>query len=191
MSAEEFRFMTLQNPTSTTRPARRGLALPIILAVALLVFGLDQATKFLVVQYIPLYESWSFFPALAKLFKFTYITNTGAAFGMFPQLGGVFMIVAIGVILAIVMFYRHLPTTNFWVRLSLGMQLGGALGNLVDRMTRGFVVDFIDIGFWPIFNLADLTIVLGVTILAYYLWNEENFADMADNSADLPQGEKV
>jgi signal peptidase II len=191
MSTDEFRLIALQHPTSTTRPPRQGVALPIILGLAMLVFGLDQLTKYWVVQYIPLYESWTFFPALAKLFKFTYITNTGAAFGMFPQLGNMFMIVAIGVIVAIVMFYRHLPTANFWVRLSLGLQLGGALGNLVDRITRGFVVDFIDIGFWPIFNLADLAIVLGVTILAYYLWNEENSADAADNSANLAQGEKV
>jgi signal peptidase II len=156
--------------------------------VAVIILALDQATKFLVVQYIPLHESWSLFPALAKIFKFTYITNTGAAFGMFPQLGGVFMVVAIMVIAAIVIFYQHLPTGNFWVRTSLGLQLGGALGNLLDRITRGYVVDFVDIGFWPIFNLADLSIVFGVTILAYFLWNEENSLDRLDHLANLSKG---
>ncbi|MFN8453063.1 MAG: signal peptidase II [Anaerolineae bacterium] len=167
---------------------RPGSALPTILGIAAILFALDQATKFLVVQNIPLYASWSFFPNLARLFKFTFITNTGAAFGMFPQLGGVFMVVAIVVITAIVIFYHHLPAANLWVRVSLGMQLGGALGNLVDRITRGYVVDFVDIGFWPIFNLADLSIVLGVSILAYYLWNEENSSDQPASRSNLSQG---
>lgn len=164
----------------------KGSALLTILGIASIIFALDQVTKFLVVKYIPEeFGSWSFSPALAKIFKFTFITNTGAAFGMFPQLGGVFMVVAIVVVVSIVIFYRHLPIGNFWIRVSLGLQLGGALGNLVDRITRGYVVDFVDIGFWPIFNLADLSIVLGVTILAYYLWNEENSVDRLDPVSNL------
>jgi signal peptidase II len=93
---------------------------------------------------------------------------------MFPQLGTVFMIIAVLVIVGIVIFYDKLPTGNIWIRVSLGLQLGGAMGNLVDRILRGYVVDFVDIGFWPIFNIADLSIVLGVAILAYFLWEEEN-----------------
>lgn len=157
----------------------------------MLVFALDQATKFLVVQNIPLHGSWSFFPGLAKIFQLTFITNTGAAFGMFPQLGGVFMVVAIVVIASIIIFYHHLPTANFWVRISLGLQLGGALGNLLDRITRGYVVDFVDIGFWPIFNVADLSIVFGVTLLAYCLWNEENSLDRVENVPNLSKGGNV
>jgi signal peptidase II len=141
-------------------------------------------TKYLILQHIPLGESWSLFPALARLFKFTHITNTGAAFGMFPQLGGAFMIVAIIVIIAIVLFYHHLPIENPWIRLSLGLQLGGALGNLADRLNYGHVIDFVDIGFWPIFNLADLSIVAGVAILAYHLWHEEN--SRPDRPEQLP-----
>jgi signal peptidase II len=163
-------------------------ALPTILIIAAIVFGLDQATKYWIVQNIPIQSSWSFFPTLAKIFQFTFVTNTGAAFGMFPQLGGIFMVIAIVVIASIVVFYQHLPTHNIRVRLSLGLQLGGALGNLVDRVTRGYVVDFVDIGFWPIFNVADLSIVLGVTILAYYLWSEDNFLDPIDKVTNLPEG---
>lgn len=159
-----------------------------MIGLAVIIFTLDQATKFLVVQNIPLYGSWSFSPALAKIFRFTYITNTGAAFGMFQQLGGLFMIVAIVVVAGIIIFHNHLPIGNFWVRVSLGLQLGGALGNLVDRITRGSVVDFVDIGFWPIFNLADLSILLGVTLLAYHLWNEENSLDQVDKMPNLSKG---
>lgn len=142
----------------------------------------------MVLKHIPLYESWSLFPALSRIFKFTFITNTGAAFGMFPQLGSAFMVVAIVVIIAIIIFYRHLPTENVWIRISLGLQLGGAMGNLLDRLVHGYVVDFIDIGFWPIFNLADLSVVGGVAILSYFLWNEEEAPDTADNLPRFSEG---
>lgn len=167
-------------------------AFPTILGVAAVIFGLDQLTKALIVQNIPLYGSWSLFPALAPLFRFTFITNTGAAFGMFPQLGGVFMIIALVVVAGIVFFYHHLPTENLWIRLCLGLQLGGALGNLVDRIARGYVVDFVDIGFWPIFNLADVSILLGVTILAYFLWDEEELKNSpSQNTGQVSEGGKL
>ena len=156
---------------------KRGAAFPAIIGVAAIIFALDQATKYLVVQNIPLWESWSLSPVLSRLFKITFITNTGAAFGMFPQMGTIFMLVAIIVVVGIVIYHRHLPIENIWVRISLGLQLGGAMGNLVDRVLRGYVVDFVDIGFWPIFNIADTAIVTGVAILAYCLWNEESNED--------------
>ena len=157
------------------------------MVIAIIIFALDQVSKLLILHNIPEGESWSLFPALSRLFRFTFITNTGAAFGMFPQLGGTFMIVAIVVIAGIVLFYHHLPVGNFWIRLSLGLQLGGALGNLVDRIMHGYVVDFVDIGFWPIFNLADLSIVTGGMILAYFLWDEDNPPDPTEKTPAVPQ----
>ena len=174
-----------------TNSNRRGAALPSIIGIALIVFALDQVTKFLILRNIPLGESWSLFPTLERLFKFTFITNTGAAFGMFPQLGSIFMVVAIIVIIAIVLFYHHLPIESGWIRLSLGLQLGGAMGNLVDRLIHGYVVDFVDIGFWPIFNLADLSIICGVAILAYHLWNEENRPDRPEQMPQFSEGGKI
>jgi signal peptidase II len=147
--------------------------------VAAILFAVDQAAKYLVLRYIPEGESWAFLPFLAKLFQFTHITNTGAAFGSFPGLGEVlFKWVAVGVIIAIfaeILFFHSLPTEHIGVRVSLGLILGGAMGNLMDRLVRpgAAVVDFIDIGFWPIGNIADFSIIFGVCILAYYLWNEE------------------
>jgi signal peptidase II len=152
----------------------------VILSLAAVILMLDQATKFLVVQNIPLYKSWTPLPVLARLVQFTFVTNTGAAFGMFPQFGGAFMMVGIVVIAMIVIFYHLLPTENRWVRLSLGLQLGGAMGNLLDRLIRGFVVDFVDIGFWPIFNLSDLAIIFGVALLAYQLWHTESSPDVVE-----------
>jgi signal peptidase II len=148
-------------------------AFPTIIGIAAVVFALDKATKFLVLRHIPLGESWSLFPALARLAKFTFITNTGAAFGMFPQMGALFLVIAILVVVGVVIFYHHLPQSP-WVRVSVGLILGGAMGNGLDRILRGYVVDFVDIGFWPIFNIADLSIVMGVSVLAYYLWEEDS-----------------
>jgi signal peptidase II len=74
-------------------------------------------------------------------------------------------------------FHHHLPTENVWIRISAGLILGGAMGNGIDRILRNYVVDFVDVGFWPIFNIADLSVVVGVAILAYFLWQEESHPD--------------
>ena len=119
-----------------------------------------------------------FAPWLTPVVQFTHVTNTGAAFGLFPGLSTVFLIVAIVVIVAIFVYGRQIPAGLWLPRVALGMQLGGALGNLVDRVTLGFVVDFIDAQFWPfrtfpIFNVADSSIVVGVTILLLVMvWEE-------------------
>jgi signal peptidase II len=160
-----------------TLRARRRSAFPTILGLAAVVFALDQATKYLVLQNIPENESWSFFPALARIFRLTHITNDGAAFGAFSDagVGNIFKIIAVIVVIAIFLFYYFFPTEFIGVRVSLGLIVGGAMGNLLDRFVHeNHVVDFIDIGFWPIFNLADLSIVVGVSVLAYYLWSEDN-----------------
>jgi signal peptidase II len=153
----------------------RRAAFPTILGVAAVVFALDQAAKYLVLQNIPAGTSWSFFPAFSRLFQLTHITNSGAAFGSFSNLGVVFKVVAVVVIIAIFFFFHIFPVEKVWVRVSLGLIVGGAMGNVLDRFVRpdGAVVDFIDIGFWPIGNIADWCIVIGVCILAYYLWDEE------------------
>lgn len=106
---------------------------------------------------------------------------------MFPQLGTVFTIIAIVVLVSIFLFLNYLPVDSIWVRLSIGLQLGGIMGNLIDRVLRGFVVDFVDIGFWPIFNIADLSIVIGVLILTFCLWNEENTVESAQDAAGLSE----
>jgi signal peptidase II len=146
-----------------------------LLALACLVLGLDQLTKLWVLASLPEGAWWSPLPGQAwRVFRITHTTNSGAAFGIFPKQGTFFMLVAVVVVVAIVLYYRHLPAGSWFIRLSLGLQLGGAAGNLIDRMHYGYVIDFIDVGFWPIFNLADASIVVGVAILAYSLWREDH-----------------
>ena len=100
------------------------------------------------------------------------------------------MIVAIVVVAIIAVYYRHLSAGQWLVKLSLGLQLGGALGNLLDRLRYGHVIDFIDFKVWPVFNLADSAITVGVAILAYCLLRSERGRaegpEMAPNSSHSP-----
>jgi signal peptidase II len=92
-------------------------------------------------------------------------SNTGAAFSMFRTGGVIFGVVAAAVSLGIIWYYPRVTEAHPTFRFALGLVLGGALGNLVDRVRLGHVVDFIDLGWWPVFNLADSAVVLGVALL--------------------------
>ncbi len=139
------------------------------LGVAAMVLLVDQASKYIVLSNLSLGEMWNPIPFLRPFFTITHVTNTGAAFGLFRDQGTLFSIVAFVVVAGILVFYRYLPADQFWLRVSLGLQLGGAVGNLLDRVRLGRVVDFVDFKIWPVFNLADTAIVVGVGILAVYL----------------------
>jgi len=159
-----------------------------MLSIAAFVFIADQASKFLVLRYLAVGESWYPLPGLQRLFSITYVVNTGAAFGLFPDRGMLFLVIAVVVIVAIIGYYRYLPTDQLLVRASLGLQLGGALGNLFDRLKFGHVIDFIDFKIWPVFNLADSAIVVGVAILAIHLLREpEKSTPMSNDSVSNPQ----
>ncbi len=125
------------------------------------VLAVDQLSKYLVRTNMRLGESW---PS-EGLFRLTHGTNSGSAFGLFPNqtvLLAVASVVAIGFL---VYFYRVHAMPRALLRFAIGLQLGGALGNLIDRLRTGAVVDFIDVGAWPIFNLADSSIVVGMALL--------------------------
>lgn len=153
-----------------TQKKREKLVLPVVAVVVLVA---DQLSKHWVMTHLHLNEVWVPIPALEWLFVFRYATNTGAAFGIFPDMGTFFMIIAMVVAVIIVFYYRHLPQGQWLVRISLGLQLGGALGNLLDRIRLGRVTDFIDFRIWPVFNLADSAIVAGVIALAFCLLRED------------------
>jgi len=137
------------------------------LAGALLIMSglvvLDQATKFLVVTNLSYGQS---IPILFNLLSITYVHNFGAAFGLFAGHRLVF-VVAVLVTLAILFIWRKdLARSGPKALYSCGLLMGGALGNLVDRLRLGYVIDFIDLGWWPVFNIADCGIVLGAISLA-------------------------
>lgn len=148
---------------------RRRLMKFLLPGVALVTLLIDRISKRVVMASLRLGESWNPVAALEPYVSFTYVTNTGAAFGLFPNYGTLFMVIAVVVVVTILLYYRHLPSDQWLVQTSLGLQLGGALGNLVDRFLYGHVIDFIDFKVWPVFNLADSAVVVGAVILAYYL----------------------
>ncbi len=148
--------------------------------IALFVAALDQLSKHLVAARLDVGQSGDILPILSKIIRVTYVTNTGVAFGLFPGVGEFFISVVAIVVLVILLYYWHLSGDEMWLmRIALGFQLGGALGNLADRVRLGGAVrDFIDLNFWPlqdwpIFNLADAAIVTGVSFLVLLmLWEE-------------------
>lgn len=136
----------------------------VLLQLAALVFLADQFTKFLTREFLP--NRGDSFP-LDGFFRIHHVHNTGSAFGLFPDQNTALILVAFLGITILALLYRNLrPTTNL-LRLSLGLQMGGAAGNLLDRLLLGHVTDFVDIGPWPVFNVADSSIVSGLVLLFF------------------------
>lgn len=149
-----------------------------LFSVALIIAVLDQVTKALVATYLEPFESFAPIEALAPYFNIVHVTNTGAAFGILQGGNTLFSIVALVVVGIILYFYRQLTSESWLVRLALGMQLGGAVGNLIDRVRLGYVVDFLDFRLpgvlnFPVFNVADSGVVLGVGLLLLLLWFDD------------------
>ncbi len=137
-----------------------------------LVVLLDQLTKLFIENRLPLYQMWAPIPAIQEIFRITHVPNTGMAFGLFPSGSSFFLIVAVVVAAAIIYYNFTLPKGQFALRLALSLQLGGALGNFVDRLRIGHVTDFLDFGPWPVFNLADMAIVSGAIVLGWLVLQE-------------------
>ncbi len=152
--------------------------------VAVLVVAVDQWTKTWIRTNIPYAGVLVPFPALEPWFKIVHWNNTGAAFGILQGQGSLFIGIAIVVIVAVLVYLRYLPANQWAVRLCLGLQLGGAVGNLIDRIQLGHVTDFLLLTLplngrvlqWPAFNVADSCIVVGVILLAILLLREEQQA---------------
>lgn len=149
------------------------LPLSTVLAfVAVLI--LDRVTKIWAAGTLPYQVPVTVIPGLENIFTLTHIHNSGAAFGLFPQAGTLFAIVKVFVVIGLVIWFDRLPVQHFLVRLSIGMIQGGAIGNLIDRVTTGYVVDFLHLHFWPIFNIANASVSVGVVILAAYLLADDS-----------------
>ena len=135
----------------------------ILIQLAVLVFFLDQFSKYLVREFLFLYQS---FPA-EGFFRITHTFNTGSIFGIFQGQNTAFILVSfVGVAVLLLLYHSQRFPTGL-LRLSLGLQLGGAFGNLLDRVRLGHVTDWVDVGPWPVFNVADACIVTGLVLLAW------------------------
>jgi signal peptidase II len=156
-----------------------------LLPVAALVAISDQLSKTWIRQNVPLNEVFVPIPALGNILWFQHVTNTGAAFGLFRGGGTVLMAIGVVVILTIIVYTRFLPTERRLVQLCLGLQLGGAIGNLADRLRFGSVVDFIKVPYWPNFNIADSSLVVGAILLALLVLTEKEEVATRETASGL------
>lgn len=179
---------------SIARPGALTRAQLRMFTTALVIIILDQVVKRVVVNAMKMGES---IEVIGSFVRLTRTANTGAAFGLFR--GGTTWFIAISLIAAVVIIAlsRRIVQSRPSERLAFGLILGGAVGNLIDRIARdGAVVDFIDIGGpayrWPAFNVADSAITVGVTLLAvsivFLRSPDENSADSPDSDADSGDG---
>jgi signal peptidase II len=167
MSAGELGVQQRGAKSSFAGRVRRDLP---FFGVALTVFLLDLITKSIVRSNLAVGESW---PDRGWLVKITHVTNTGAAFGILQNQGIFLAVTAVIAIGAIVFYYMYPPLEHGLLRLALGLQLGGATGNLLDRLRYGKVTDFIDFPHYPEFNVADSSIVIGLFVIGVFLFLSE------------------
>ncbi|MBC7879668.1 MAG: signal peptidase II [Anaerolineales bacterium] len=164
-----------------------------LFSVAGTVIALDQWTKWLVreniefgTQWLPESLTW-----LMPYARFVNWHNSGAAFGMFQNGNMVFTILAFIVISAIIYYYPHVEKEDWTLKLAMGLQLGGAAGNLIDRLLAGKVTDFISISVFPVFNIADASISIGVVVLLLGVWVKEKQEKERAAMEVKPQAESV
>lgn len=160
-------------PLAERNPSRKRYSV-LLIAVAVIV-GFDQWTKWLVRKNIPLNTSWlpESLNWLSPYARLTYIQNSGSSFGMF-QNGKVFLtILAVMVIIGAIYYVLTMETADTWLLATAGLYIGGAIGNLVDRLTIGSVTDFVSVGTFYIFNVADASINVSVAMLLLIAWIHE------------------
>jgi signal peptidase II len=137
---------------------------------AAIVIIIDQISKHLISS---LMQEGQSITLINNFLYITYVRNPGAAFGLFPYQTAFFIIITLVVAVLILYYYRILSEDHKWLRFSLALQLGGALGNLIDRIRGGYVIDFINFTVWPpVFNLADSAIVIGIGIFLIAFWRD-------------------
>jgi signal peptidase II len=154
------------NSNTMDKSNRKATRVLLLLVIALASIGLDQLTKYLVRANMELGQS------IPKegLFRLTYTTNTGGAFGILANQAFLLALVAVIGIAVFLVYLRYIPLQSTLLKVGLGLDFGGAVGNLIDRLRlEGKVTDFIDIGAWPVFNVADMSVVVGTILIAFYL----------------------
>ena len=131
---------------------------------------LDQWFKILIENSFKYGQS---LPVVNNVFHLTYVKNTGAAFGILKDSTTFFFFFSILIIIGFIIFLYYINNKNRWLFIASGLIIGGAIGNLIDRIRLGYVIDYLDFRIWPVFNLADSVVVIGTGILVIFIWNHE------------------
>lgn len=178
-----------ESELKTSRPGWPELALTFVGGA--LALAIDLGIKFWVEANLPLYQSIYPLPFLEPYLGFTHAQNTGVAFSLFQGLGNIIIVIGVIVCVLILAYAVRLPAGNRITRIGLGLIIGGALGNVIDRLRQGYVTDMIhfqipQIGFnWPVSNFADVFIFTGVVLIFVgSLWRERR-ADALREKANL------
>lgn len=172
----------------------------IIISVALMVVGvaLDQISKYLVVINMELYESVDVIPGI---FRFTYIQNRGAAFGSMADNRWLFMVLSTVAIVAILVYLFWKRPSNKLVLASITLIVSGGIGNMIDRISLGYVIDFLDFCAFPnlwmwVFNVADAFVCIGAGLLALWMildtvreYKAEKAAKLSSSTEEAHTGE--
>ncbi len=163
----------------------------ILAAIILGIVGLDQLSKWIVVQNLPLGHSYEW---IRKVVHFTYVRNEGAAFGILSNHRWVFLVFSAVAIVGLGIYLFRFCKQNWAIKISLAFLIGGGIGNMIDRIAFGYVVDFIELPFlwlpvlnqyFPIFNIADSFVTVGVVMLAVSLIRETIREEKAKKTASL------
>lgn len=141
----------------------------ILTAIAVTI--LDQVIKWFVQGHMELGES---IPLISHVFHLTYIMNPGAAFGILEYQHTFFIGIVVILFAAYLIMRRRIPKNPVYFPIGIGMVLGGALGNAIDRVRYQGVVDFFDFRVWPIFNVADIAICVGMALILWYFWRHSD-----------------
>jgi signal peptidase II len=144
---------------------------------------LDQISKHFVLDQLGPGSTRREVEIIPGLLRLIFVRNTGSAFGLFQGGSDILKIIAIGAILLLAGYYARAAARDRLLALALGLQVGGALGNIVDRFRHGYVVDFINVPHWPTFNVADSAITIGVTLLVFTIL-------FRDPNRDAQQGQR-
>ncbi|MGE5138796.1 MAG: signal peptidase II [Rudaea sp.] len=157
---------------------------PVFVAlVALLVLILDQASKYAVTQWLGWGGSWTAFPDRPGLLTIVTTMNTGAVCGYFPQTNIIFTFAPFLILAIVILFYRQQREPGWLLSIGTGLIIGGAIGNLIDRIRYGFVVDFVQVSRWPVFNVSDAAVSTAVVLLLLWSLREEAGTTARDGGA--------
>ena len=142
------------------------MRIPVLLAITIGIVVLDQLTKWLVWTNLTLNQS---VPLFGNVLMLTYCHNTGGAFSLLPGARWFFLTTGVVVSLVLIFSLPKISRQHPVAAVAYALILGGAIGNLIDRSLYGYVVDFLDLGWWPVFNVADSGITVGIALLFYCL----------------------
>ncbi|MFC1723595.1 signal peptidase II [Nanoarchaeota archaeon] len=137
-----------------------------LLCITIAIVAVDRITKFYIEELLYISES---IPVIPNIFSITRINNTGAAFGLMKGYNILFFIAALAVFVLFIMYYKEIVKDNY-LMITASFILSGTIGNTLDRLYFGYVVDYLNLSFWPTFNLSDVFLTIGTIMLIWYMW---------------------